>query len=293
MIRRIKEILPYRIYETIIKYLPEKLILEEIRIRFNRQAYIVASGRNLTIPIIATREEMDYILSIISKNSLYAFRDTILNGYISLGDGIRIGIIGRASIENGEVIGIYDISEFVIRIPNRISVSCKEIISLFLNDEFIPGILIYSPPGEGKTTILRSIIKELSRGKFNKRVCVIDTRNELAFGIEEKHLLVSILSGYPRKLGIEIAVRTMNAQILVCDEIGDERDSSAIIEAQGAGVPLIASCHGKSIFDALSHKGILDLHKMRIFEYYIGIKRKDAFEFEYTINNWREVDADL
>lgn len=81
----------------------------------------------------------------------------------------------------------------------------------------------------------------------------------------------------------------MNAQIITCDEIGDDSDASAIIDAQGAGVPIIATCHGNSIKDILSHTGINNLHKARIFDYYVGIKRKPNFEFEYSIHSREEV----
>ena len=287
MIKKIKEFLPIRIYRTL-EYAQKNGLIEEIRIRKNRQAYIIINGTNQYIDIIATDDEIKYILEMISHHSLYAFKDTIINGFISLGNGIRIGLIGRASIENKAIIGIYDISEFAIRLPNKILLSCENIIELSRNN----SILIYSPPGIGKTTLLRNLVFELSKGYNAKRIAVIDTRGELAYGLEDSELLVSILSLYPRRTGIEIAVRTMNAQIIVCDEIGNLEDSEAIIEAQGAGVPIIASCHGKSIQDILSHNGIRNLHDNHIFEYYIGIERTKNHQFNYNITNWREVKLD-
>ena len=83
----------------------------------------------------------------------------------------------------------------------------------------------------------------------------------------------------------------MNAQIIFCDEIGDEQDASAIIDAQGAGVPIIATCHGSSLKDILSHTGISNLHKSRIFEYYVGIVREKDRQFSYNINTWGETNA--
>ncbi|MBO5715137.1 MAG: hypothetical protein J6S23_01935 [Clostridia bacterium] len=287
MIEKLKEFLPPRIY-TAIKQAQNNGQIEEIRIRKNRQAYIIQNGLNRYIDVIANESEILSILEKISHHSLYAYRETIANGYISLEEGIRIGLIGRASVENTNVVGIYEISEFAIRIPNKIKVNCKNIIDLAKSN----SLLIYSPPGVGKTTLLRNLIYELSYSSNGKRIAVIDTRGELALGLENKSLLVSILSGYPRKLGIEIAVRTMNAQIIACDEIGDERDASAIIDAQGAGIPIIATCHGNSIKDILSHTGIKNLHKVRIFDYYVGITRNPNLEFNYSINTWEEANND-
>ena len=284
MIEKLKDYLPQRIFMAI-NQAKNNGMIEEIRIRKNRQAYIIQNGYNRFIEVIANESEISFILEKISHHSMYAYRDTIANGYVSLEDGIRIGIIGRASIQNSTVIGIYDINEFAIRLPNTIKINTKDLFEYTKNS----SILIYSPPGIGKTTLLRNIIDKLSSGSEAKRVAVIDTRGELALGLENKLLLVSILSGYPRKLGIEIAVRTMNAQIITCDEIGDDSDASAIIDAQGAGVPIIATCHGNSIKDILSHTGINNLHKARIFDYYVGIKRKPNFEFEYSIHSREEV----
>jgi stage III sporulation protein AA len=284
---KIKEILPYRMIREIEKRMSNDFILEEIRIRLNRQAYIVLGGMNIIINYVATDDEMLKILKIISHYSLYAYKDTLSQGYISLDNGIRVGVIGRASVEGDNIIGVYNISEFVIRLPHIIDVECNEIVNL--SDK--GSLLIYSPPGVGKTTLLRSMIQKISQGYNAKRSAVIDTRGELSFNLDNKDLLVSILSGYPRKKGIEIAVRTMNAQIIFCDEIGDEQDASAIIDAQGAGIPLIASCHGSSLKDIFSHSGIYNLHKAKIFEYYVGIKRGCGRDFLYQINTWSEADG--
>ena len=282
----IKTFLPSRIFRAINSI--DDGFLEEIHIRKERQAYVIQNGQNKYIDIIASTEEMIHILTEISKHSLYAFRDTIANGYISLDNGIRIGLIGRASVENGQIVGIYDINEFAIRLPNHLVIDCGNLVKIAQNS----SILIYSPPGVGKTTLLRNLIVKLSKDYNGKRIGVVDTRGELSFGLENKSLLVSLFSGYPRKIGIEIAVRTMNSQILVCDEIGDETDASAIIDAQGAGVPIIATCHGKSVSEIFSHTGIRNLHKARIFNYYIGIQRNSNFGFNYTITSWEEAEND-
>ncbi len=284
------KILPERILKEVIEYSNE-LILEEIRIRRGRQAYIIASGNNILLPIITQDIELQSILDEATHHSMYAYRDTINNGYIAYGSGIRIGVVGSAGSDGRVVSGIYDINELSIRIPNTIYVNCNKILHLIKAQR--ASILIYSPPGTGKTTLLRNLIKAISSGMGAYRVAVIDTRDEIACGIEEKDLLVSVLSRYPRRRGIEIAIRTMNPQYLVCDEIGDVDDASAITEAQIAGVPLIATCHGSSVSDILSHTGILTLHNARIFDYYVGITRKEKYELIFDISSWEEADDHL
>ena len=277
--------LPKRLMKEISNQITDECLLEEIRIRKNMNSYIIVSGQNRLIDVIISDKEMLDIVKSITHNSIYAFKETIINGYISYDDGIRIGVIGCARMENDSLIGIYDISELAIRIPNDINVDVSKIINIAR--EF--SVLFYSPPGVGKTTLLKSLIRELSSGREAKRLCVIDTRDELCLGNKDKRFLLSVLRGYPRNKGIEIAVRTMNAQLIACDEIGDFSDSKSLLEAQGAGVPIIATCHGSSVVDILSHIGIREIHKSHIFDYYIGIKRGNKNNFIYTVNTWGEV----
>lgn len=291
MKKELIEILPSRIYDEISKQICCDGILEEIRIRRKRQAYCIISGRNVMLNTRASDGEMEYILKRITNNSLYTHKETIENGYITLENGLRVGLIGRASVEERKIIGIHSINEFSIRIPNRLSINCNEIFKLTDFYRAPRSILFFSPPGVGKTTLLRSIVKSLSKGSKAIRVAVIDTRDELCFDLDEEYLLISLLSGYPRRLGIEIAVRIMNPQLIVCDEIGDESDASAIIDAQGAGVPLIASCHGSSLGDIFSHTGIRSLHSRHIFDYYVGLQRDEGASFKFTVYTREDANA--
>ena len=289
MLRYDLSFLPKRLRTAIEFQLRDNLMLEEIRIRKGKNAYLVLSGVNTLLNVIIKEREMEEIIAALTKNSLYAFRDTVINGYISLENGIRVGIIGRAGSDAGKIIGIYDVSEIAIRLPNKIRIDLNDIRSIITDN----SLIIYSPPGVGKTTLLRSIIRELSSGRQAKRVSVIDTRSELAFDIDDENALVSILDAYPKKNGIEIAVRSMNAQVIVSDEIGAIDESYAIIDAQGAGVPMIATCHGSSLKDVLSRSALLYLHRHKIFDYYVGIKRGNHNDFIYTVNTWEEADAYL
>lgn len=285
----LKHVLPYRLYKAVEKE-TETLsgILEEIKIRKDRQSYIVIGGKNVLLPIVTDRAEIEETLSKICGGSLYAHRESIGRGYVAFDDGIRVGVCGRASIENGRVLGVYDVSELSIRIPNRIAVSSDGICEIIFDGRLLSGILIYAPPGIGKTTLLRSLIRGISSGRRALRCAVIDTRGELCWGLESKGLLVSVLSGYPIGLGIEIAVRSLNAQIIVCDEIGNENEASSIIDAHGCGVPLLASCHGGSVSEILRRNGIKRLHNERIFSHYVGIERDFKEGFIYTVTPWEE-----
>jgi stage III sporulation protein AA len=124
------------------------------------------------------------------------------------------------------------------------------------------------------------------------RVAVIDTRGELSFSLSGEGLCLDVLSGYPRGIGIEIATRTMNAQLIVCDEIGDTREAEAIMAAQNCGVPFLATAHADSIRELLKRTGIAKLHEARVFGCYVGIKRRGS-DFNYTFTEWEDADIAL
>ena len=262
---------------------------EEIRLRRGRRASVTVADKNISLATILSGEEIDATVTRICDGSLYAHSETIKNGYLTVSKGIRVGICGRAVCEGDSVIGVYDISSLNFRMPKNIFRVGEEIAELLLREG--QGILIYSPPGVGKTTLLRNVARELSSERIGMRVALIDTRQELTYSLDGGDGLVDVLSGYPRALGIEIAVRSMNPQVIICDEIGESREAMAIASSQNSGVPFVASAHGCCVEGILCRKGIRILHDAGVFGYYVGISRKDGKEgYEYNITNREAVD---
>lgn len=266
--------------------------IEELRLRRGRCSSLTTSRGNRLLRTVLSNEELDTLVQRICDGSLYAHRDSIARGYVTLSGGIRVGICGRATVENDRVIGVYEISGLNIRLPVRMerlgAGLCRR-----LRDRH-EGMLIYAPPGEGKTTLLRCIAAQMASGQAPLRVAVVDTRGELGFSLEASGLCVDILTGYPRGLGIEIATRTMNAQLIVCDEIGDMEEARAILSAQSCGVPLVASAHADSVIGLLRRSGLEPLHRARIFGSYVGIRRPvGGGEFHYTVTEWEAANGSL
>jgi stage III sporulation protein AA len=144
-------------------------------------------------------------------------------------------------------------------------------------------VLIYSPPGVGKTTLLRAVAARLSGGRDPLRTVVIDTRGELSYGSDGENLCLDVLSGYPRRQGVEIATRSLNAQVIICDEIGDYEEAMALVASHNCGVPLIASAHAANTDQLLSRTGIRLLHEADIFGAYVGISRAGNMDFAYDV----------
>ena len=154
------------------------------------------------------------------------------------------------------------------------------------------GVLIYGPPAVGKTTLLRSVTALLAGGDRPLRVSVVDTRGELCYGLSSATLLVDLLSGYPKGLGISVAARTLSAELIVCDEIGDLEEAREIAGAHNCGVPLLASAHAAEIGELLARPGLRLLHEAHCFGAYVRLfRRPDAFDFDYRILDWEAADA--
>ena len=272
--------LPYRLVDEINrKYTSGRI--EEIRLRRNRCASLTLNGENMVLETALDGREIDSALSGICSGSLYAYSDTINRGYISLPGGIRIGICGKAACEGERMIGVHEVSSLVVRIPHAAKRIGQPICRLLESFQRQRGVLIFSPPGVGKTTLLRGVISLLSSGSRPMRTAVVDTRGELTFSLGGEDLCIDVLSGYPRGLGIEIATRTLSAEVIVCDEIGDYGEAMALVSSHNCGVPLIASAHAGSVKELLRRTGIMLLHEANIFGAYVGIERGVGMDFIY------------
>lgn len=294
----VNALLPYRLqdelYSLVGQFEKSGDRIEEIRLRSNVNVYVTVGGkgekRNVLLSCVLTSDEVAGILEKMCDGSLYAYSESIIKGYVSLKNGIRVGVCGHASVEDGRIRGIYNVSSLNIRLPRKdITVDKKlaEMIRLeILRGE---GTLIYSPPAQGKTTLLRSLAYELSGGRAPLRVALVDTREELGGFLDIERLSLDVLSGYPKAEGIRIATAFMNPQVIICDEIGSDEEALAIAQAQNCGVPLIASAHGSSAESLMKRKGIRLLHQVGAFGSYIGIRISSRMGFEYRVQLAKEV----
>ncbi len=258
---------------------------EEIRLRCDRRTELVFSDAGVLCTHISNKKEIEDIFFRFCGGAIYAHSDTVCRGFIRAGEGVRVGVCGRAVTDKSgkSITAVHDIASLNIRLPCTVFPDVSELVSVF--DKYKGGMLIYSPPGVGKTTALRSMIKTIS-GKCGIRSSVIDTRGELMAGLEGSELRLDVLDGYPRGDGIEIAVRAMNPRVVFCDEIGSSEDINAILSVSGCGVPIIASAHGDSTDALLSRTGFSQLHSAGIFLCYIGLKRNgNRYYFDTTERN--------
>ena len=244
--------------------------LREIMLRSVGQSRLVLRDESLRLCSRVSAEELSGLMRRITEGALYAHRDSIASGYVSIFDGIRVGVCGSARYDGDRLVGISEISSMLFRIPSGKCGFGEEIYSAFLSG-VSSGMLIYSPPGVGKTTALRWLSARIGGGSAPRRVCIVDERLEF---LPEDYvgLDVDILRGYKRRSGIEIATRTMSPDIIVIDEIGAE-DSSAILDVLRCGIPIIASAHAKSIDEIKVKPSLRRILEIGAFDLFVGISR--------------------
>lgn len=247
--------------------------VEEIRIRQGHCVWVSCGKNNIRLDVRASIGMIEEILVRACGGSLYSAEESIKRGYVFAGAGVRIGVYGEWSVG-----GIRNISGLVIRIPHDVRTDASVIRRLLERFKMSRGVLVFSPPLGGKTSFLREAVRELASGERALRVVVVDTRGELEYGLGGE-LCVDVLSHYPRHEGIEIAARTLGAQVVVCDEIG-LGEAETICEIHGGGVPLLASAHASDISDLLSKRGIDVLHSAGVFGGYLELLREGEVPYK-------------
>ena len=262
--------------------------IEEIRLHRGRILTVTSRQKNLGCGVVVSEGEIQNVFSRMCGGSLYAYEQTIRRGYIPLEGGIRVGVCGSAACEDGKIIGVHSITGLMIRIPHAVSVDTTTLLHTFFADRSQRGMLIYAPPGVGKTTLLRALAGNAASPRYGRHTVIVDTRGELNVDLNDSNLNLDILCGYPRDVGIEIAVRTLGAQLVVCDEIGSMADARATLGAANCGVPLIASTHAATLDELLERPAIGILHRAHVFEWYVGLSRRTIHGFEYDIGEWKE-----
>lgn len=283
--------LPARVMAAATRAVPRGLFPEELRLRRERTASLVVAGENYPLDVYLSGAEIDGLLLAMCAGSLYAHHDTLKEGYVMLGGGIRVGVAGRAAVLNGRISAISEVTVLCIRLPHRTPTVGAEIVRLFEKLHGTRGVLLYAPPGVGKTTVLRGVAALLAGGDHPRRTVMIDTRGELGCYPADGSLL-DVLAGYPRGAGIAIATRTLSAEVILSDEVGDLAEAQEIVAAHIGGVPLIATAHAFGVRELLSRPGMRLLHEARVFGAYVGISREAGpFCYRYDITDWEAADA--
>ena len=208
-------------------------------------------------------------LEIASGASLHTAAPSLAGGFLSY-RGLRIGVCGEAAISGGCLLGFRRLHALAVRIPQPCSRACLETASQALAEGPL-NTLISAPPGVGKTSLLRELIRAASGRGY--RVGVIDERKELA-GDEENESLgpcSDVLSGLDKARAAMILLRGMNPQIIAMDEITRSGDAETVKDITGCGVAIFATAHGSSPEDMRGRRLYRELLDGGLFQQLICI----------------------
>lgn len=259
--------------------------LEEIRVRIGqpiefsydtKTRYLVLEGgtcRFCSWDMLALEEIKPYrismtdiaeMLNYISNYSLYAYKEEMKQGYITVEGGHRIGIAGGTATEHGKITGLHHVSFLNIRVAHERWGCAREILPFIRHQGSIYNTLILSVPGAGKTTYLRDSVRMLSEGSKEHpgmKICVVDERSEIAachMGVPQNNLgpRTDVLDGCSKAEGMLLLLRAMSPQVLAVDELGGERDFMAVEQAVYSGSRVLGTVHAGDVRE-LSEKPYL------------------------------------
>ncbi len=286
--------LPTQLAKLILEHNIQKL--EEIRIRVNKPVILKLGQVEIVLSYTITTNEIIGILQNICNNSIYTYQNQICNGFITLPGGNRVGIAGNVVIKDGQVSNISYIYSLNFRISHQINGASDNILKYVLDTEnnTIFNTLIVSPPGAGKTTMIRDLAKRISNGinEINFRgldVSIIDERGEIAamtkgITFNDVGIRTDVLDNVPKSIGIRMAVRSMAPKVIIADEIGNKDDVNIINYAICSGVKCIFTAHGSNMEDLLKNSEINKIINLQLFSKIIFLDEKQKGKIKNVVN---------
>lgn len=258
---------------------------EEIRLRAGREPSVLLpeGERVFCRGLKADARDMSEVLERATCSSVHTAEHELRRGFVSARGGVRVGVCGTLSdTESG---GMRAISSVCIRVPRQIKGAGAEAAAQLTKSN--ASVLVLSPPGGGKTTFLRELVRVSSDA--GTRVSLCDERAEVAAVWDGQPQFdvgrcTDVLTGTPKADAAMLLLRAMNPQVIALDEITAGRDMEAIEHAANCGVRVYATAHASGVDELRRRPLYRRLTELRAFDAAVvisGAGERRRYSVEY------------
>lgn len=282
-------ILPTSIGEAVNKIPYNSLC--ELRLRANSPAIVNILGENYYLASNSISKNMENALSIskgeiysilnkISNNSMYTINDQILEGYVTISGGIRVGVCGELVVVDGKLKTLKNVSSLNFRFPHLYKNCSLNIYPYIVKNGEVKNTLIVSPPGAGKTTYLRDLVYQLSTKENMQNILIVDERNEISSVFDGENIKYlkncDVYTNCSKQFGFVNGIRSMKPDILITDEINIDTDIGIIENALTSGVKVITTIHASSVMDLKNKPKFETILEKCLFERFVVLSASNG-----------------